>query len=248
MGKVSKESVNYRHGTSERHCGNCVMFRLHPPDFESGACTLVQGIIEEDDVCDRWEGEVSKADPEMDMIQLTKMADQYNWMSIKMDELMGVDPQAANAYAATIWQIKIEAFPMMVKLFDAGYEVNPHDFGWNIEQLVLEPMRKWLCKSEETPYLSSHHAPIGHEGLWHTPNKKHPKKEQLPAYIQNVRNALMRAGHGEQEAHAMAIGAVKRWATGRGAWGHKGKVTPVVREAAQKAVEEWERLKAEHSG
>lgn len=38
-------------------------------------------------------------------------------------------------------------------------------------------------KSEQTPYLSSHHAPIGHEGLWHTPNKKHPKKEQLPAYI-----------------------------------------------------------------
>jgi hypothetical protein len=112
----------------------------------------------------------------------------------------------------------------------------------------LEPMRKWLCKSEETPYLSSHHAPIGHEGLWHTPNKKHPKKEQLPAYVQNVRNALMRAGHGEQEAHAMAIGAIKRWAEGKGAWGHKGKVTPVVQEAARKALEEWNKLKAEHSG
>lgn len=38
-------------------------------------------------------------------------------------------------------------------------------------------------KSEETPYLSEHHAPIGHEGLWHTPSKKVPEKQQLPAYI-----------------------------------------------------------------
>lgn len=38
-------------------------------------------------------------------------------------------------------------------------------------------------KSERTPYLSSHHAPIGHEGLWHTPSKKVPEKQQLPALM-----------------------------------------------------------------
>ena len=95
-------------------------------------------------------------------------------------------------------------------------------------------------KSQQTPYLSSHHAPIGHEGLWHTPSKKVPEKQQLPAYIQNIRNALMRSGHGEQEAHALAIGAVKRWASG------KGKVHPEVRQAARAALAEWDRLKASH--
>jgi hypothetical protein len=52
--KVSKASVNYREGSPARHCGNCSMYRLNPPDFESGACTLVEGIIEETMVCDRW--------------------------------------------------------------------------------------------------------------------------------------------------------------------------------------------------
>lgn len=90
--------------------------------------------------------------------------------------------------------------------------------------------------SAETPELSVTHAPIGHEGVWHS--KKPPL--QLPAYIQNIRNALMRNGHGESEAHAIAVGAVKRWANG------KGKVTPEVREASAKAVAEWEELKRNH--
>lgn len=97
-------------------------------------------------------------------------------------------------------------------------------------------------KSERTPYLSQHHAPIGHEGLWHTPSKKVPEKQQLPAlaYIQNIRNALMRNGHDEQSAHALAVGAVKRWASG------KGKVHPEVRAAARRALQEWEALRAPH--
>jgi hypothetical protein len=97
-------------------------------------------------------------------------------------------------------------------------------------------------KSADTPRLSVEHHPIGHEGVWHS---KHPPL-QLPAYIQNVRNALMRAGHDESSAHAMAIAAVRRWASGEGAWGHKGKVTPVVREAAQRAVQEFEELRRNH--
>jgi 8-oxo-dGTP diphosphatase len=49
-----KDEVNYRKATGKERCGNCVMFRLHPPDFESGACTLVRGLINEDDTCDEW--------------------------------------------------------------------------------------------------------------------------------------------------------------------------------------------------
>jgi len=50
----SKASVNYRHATGKHRCGNCVMFRLHSPDFESGGCTLVKGAIKASDTCDKW--------------------------------------------------------------------------------------------------------------------------------------------------------------------------------------------------
>jgi hypothetical protein len=91
-------------------------------------------------------------------------------------------------------------------------------------------------KSERTPELSTTHAPIGHEGVWHS---EHPPM-QLPAYIQNIRNALMRDGHSESDAHALAIGAVRRWASGG------GNVTPEVRAASRLAVAEFEQLRVHH--
>jgi hypothetical protein len=93
-----------------------------------------------------------------------------------------------------------------------------------------------ISKSAETPELSATHAPIGHEGVWHSKNPP----LQLPAYIQNIRNALMRNGHDEQSSHALAVAAVKRWASG------KGHVHPEVREASQRAVAEWEALRRSH--
>ncbi len=96
-------------------------------------------------------------------------------------------------------------------------------------------------KSAETPYLSVHHAPIGHEGVWHS---KHPPL-QLPAYIQNIRNALMRGGMDEREAHAMAVAAVERWARGDLRWGRR-HITPEVIAASRRAVAEWEQLRASH--
>lgn len=38
-------------------------------------------------------------------------------------------------------------------------------------------------KSEQTARLSTEHNPLGREGLWHTPSKKVPEKQQLPAYL-----------------------------------------------------------------
>ena len=52
---------------------------------------------------------------------------------------------------------------------------------------------------------------------------------------------MIRSGHDESSAIALAVGSVKRWARGG------GKVSPEVRAAAGKAVAEWEKLKAEHS-
>lgn len=91
-----------------------------------------------------------------------------------------------------------------------------------------------VSKSAETPELSTTHRPLGTHGLWHDPNA------QLPAYVQNIAHALIRGGMIESRAIAVAIGSVKRWASGG------GKVTPEVRSAAGKAVAEWEQLKADH--
>jgi hypothetical protein len=101
-------------------------------------------------------------------------------------------------------------------------------------------------KSAETPRVSTQHSPLGTHGLWHTPSKKVPEKQQLPAYVQNTAKALMRDhGMAESEAIATAINALRQWAQGR-AFGGKVKVTPAVREAAQRALSEWEHLKQTH--
>lgn len=95
-------------------------------------------------------------------------------------------------------------------------------------------------KSQQTPALASTHHPLGEQGLWHTPSKKIPEKQQLPAYIQNIVHALMRNGMGESQSIATAINATRRWAKG------KGKVHPEVIAASQAALAEWERLKESH--
>jgi hypothetical protein len=102
-------------------------------------------------------------------------------------------------------------------------------------------------KSERTPYVSAVHNPLGHEGLWHTPDRHVSTMQQLPAYIQNAARALIRAGHDESSAIALAVQAVKDWAAGH-AFGGRVEVTPEVQAAAQRALDEWEGLRASHAG
>lgn len=47
-GKVTKSSVNYRHGNAEKRCDLCTMFRV--PD----KCTLVRGDIGHHMLCDEF--------------------------------------------------------------------------------------------------------------------------------------------------------------------------------------------------
>jgi hypothetical protein len=91
-------------------------------------------------------------------------------------------------------------------------------------------------KSAETPSLAAHHAPIGRAGIWHSKNPP----LQFPAYYQNVRNALIRAGHSESEAHAIALNALRRWAAGG------GHVHDEVRQAARNALAEYEQEREHH--
>jgi 2'-5' RNA ligase len=64
------------------------------------------------------------------------------------------------------------------------------------------------------------------------------KPGKLPRYIRIVRNGLMREGHSESRATALAVAAIKRWARGG------DNVTPKVQAAAVKALAEWEAMKA----
>ena len=103
-------------------------------------------------------------------------------------------------------------------------------------------------KSKQTPVVSTVHHPLGEQGLWRTPSKKVPEKQQLPAYlnIQNTARALMRDHDmDESQAIATAINAVKAWAAGTAFGGHV-KVTEEVRQAAQAALGEWQKLKESH--
>jgi hypothetical protein len=104
-----------------------------------------------------------------------------------------------------------------------------------------------VLKSPETAAASSVHHPLGEEGLWRTPSKKVPRKEQLPAYFQNTARAIARRDGGDPEDKiAEAISAVREWSTGT-AFGGRVKVTDEVREAAAGAMAEWEALRAEHA-
>lgn len=89
--------------------------------------------------------------------------------------------------------------------------------------------------SADTARLASQHHKLGKPG---GPGLFGDKSMQLPAYIQNVAQALVRNGKTKSQAIQIAIGTVKRWASGQ------GDVSPEVRAAAAKAVAEWEALKA----
>jgi phage head maturation protease len=65
------------------------------------------------------------------------------------------------------------------------------------------------------------------------------RKGELPDYIRIVRNGLMKHGHSEGRATALAVAAMYRWARGG------DNVSPKVQAAAAKAVAEWEAMKKE---
>lgn len=112
----------------------------------------------------------------------------------------------------------------------------PHIFG-DLDSAASN-VRSHLQESKQTAALSVTHAPIGKGGTNWVTRSKPGNKGQLPAYIQNIRNAIMRDGKDESTATALAVGAVKRWASGRGG------VSAEVKAAAAKAVAEWEATKA----
>jgi hypothetical protein len=93
--------------------------------------------------------------------------------------------------------------------------------------------------SASTAAYSETPAPLGRPGgpgLWRTKGLK------LPDYIENIATGILKGGEPDKSrAIALAVAAVRRWASG------SGKVSPEVRAAAAKALAEWTALKASHS-
>lgn len=102
--------------------------------------------------------------------------------------------------------------------------------------MTLAPLR--VQESPQTAALSVTHAPIGKGGKNWITRTAPGNTGELPAYIQNVRNGIMKHGKSESEATQLAIGVVRNWASG------KGNVSPEVRAAAAKAVAQFEALRA----
>lgn len=80
--------------------------------------------------------------------------------------------------------------------------------------------------------------PVGPGELWH----KKDKSMHLPFYIQHVANALIKNGHDESQAIQMAVGIIKRWASGSPSGGER-HIDSTTRAAARKALAEWEETK-----
>lgn len=127
----------------------------------------------------------------------------------------------------------------VAKLADHLMDNYPAEAGWlaKLQKPDDTSGGKIVRMTAETPEASTVPAPIGKPGggLW-----RH-KGWQLPPYIQHVRNALMRHGHGETEATHMAVGIVKNWAKGHDGHGHRTHAD--VRAAASANVAKWEELR-----
>lgn len=90
-----------------------------------------------------------------------------------------------------------------------------------------------MRESANTAKYAVRHASRGHGGRnWITADKK-GGRGQLPAYIQNVRNGIMRDGHDIGSATAIALSRIRKWARGG------GEVTPEVQAASEKALAEF---------
>ena len=150
-------------------------------------------------------------------------------------KITGASPKAADSAAHTVIEY-IDDVPWVQLEKDWIVMTEAEKEAFLTALLEKEEEAESSEKSAETPELSSTHRPLGTHGLWGD------RTAQLPAYIQNIAHALIRDGHDESSAISIAVGRVKAWAAG------EGSVTPEVQAASAKAVLEWEKLKAEHSG
>lgn len=66
---------------------------------------------------------------------------------IELYQRAGAGEQVMKEATNTAWNIRRDAFPLLVKLHDAGHDTRAAaaGFGWSQEQLANDHLRKWLC-------------------------------------------------------------------------------------------------------
>lgn len=96
-----------------------------------------------------------------------------------------------------------------------------------------------ISRTPDTAAASTVKHPLGKPG---GPGLFGLKGEELPAYVQNVRDEMMKNGAGEDKATQMALGIVRDWAAGHDAKGDK--VSADVQAAAVKAMAQYDASRA----
>jgi len=119
------------------------MFRAAAP-----SCALVEGVIEPDDTCDRWEPKVEKTSTDV-AAELSALRTKYFGLLNELDQfrLAGVGTQWQQELQGRCWYAKREAYPLLVKLLDEGADVweAAAGVGWSPSQLDNPHLRQWLC-------------------------------------------------------------------------------------------------------
>lgn len=119
------------------------MFRAAAP-----SCALVEGVIEPDDTCDRWEPKVEKTSTDV-AAELSALRTKYFGLLNELDQfrLAGVGTQWQQELRGRCWYAKREAYPLLVKLLDEGADVweAAAGVGWSPSQLDNPHLRQWLC-------------------------------------------------------------------------------------------------------
>ncbi len=118
-----------------------------------------------------------------------------------------------------------------------GTEHKTGPVGGVLEGVEVKAAAAAVAEAKALPVLETKYddSPMG------TPGNKENWVDQvggLPPYIRAVARGVMRSGHSKSQAISMAVGAMKRWASGG------DNVTAKTRAKAAKAVAEWEAKKA----
>ena len=92
-------------------------------------------------------------------VELSEMRGRYHSTldRIELYQRAGAGEQVLKEAEGVAWTLRREAFPLLVKLHDAGHDTRAAaaGFGWSQEQLQNEHLRKWLCVREDALSLRS---------------------------------------------------------------------------------------------
>lgn len=155
---MSKATAHYRDPSdlTGKTCGNCSMYGLRPPDFESGACDLVQGIIEADAVCDHWDAKADKtvtvdihASQIMSDADIQRLAESLGSALAKSVETAALSTVHRPLGTHGLWGDKTAQLPAYIQNVAHAMIRNGHDESEAV-QMAVGIMRHWAAGGGKT--------------------------------------------------------------------------------------------------